>query len=83
MVPIYLPKVIDRQDDIPLLVQHFVKSYAAENGNHIKGVSEKAMKLLSQREWPGNVREIENCIERAVVMCSSEDDQLDVNHSRC
>ncbi len=80
VVPIYLPKVIERRDDIPLLIQHFVKLYAAENGNHIKGVSEKAMKMLSQKEWQGNVREIENCIERAVVMCSSNEDQLDVNH---
>ena len=80
VVPIYLPKVIERRDDIPLLVQHFVKSYSAENGHRIKGVSEKAMKMMSQREWPGNVREIENCIERAVVMCSPEDDKLDVHH---
>ncbi len=80
VVPIYLPKVIERKDDIPLLIQHFVKSYAAENGHHIKGVSEKAMKMLSQKEWPGNVREIENCIERAVVMCSPDEDQLDVHH---
>ncbi len=80
VVPIYLPKVVERKDDIPLLIQHFVKSYSAENGHHIKGVTEKAMKILSQREWPGNVREIENCIERAVVMCSSEDDLLDVHH---
>jgi two-component system response regulator AtoC len=80
VVPIRLPTISERREDIPLLVQHFVKIYANENGIPVKGVSEKAMKMLSQREWPGNVREIENCIERAVVMCSSKKEVLDVNH---
>lgn len=80
VVPIRLPTIAERREDIPLLVQHFVKIYANENGIPVKGVSEKAMKMLSQREWPGNVREIENCIERALVMCSSRKEVLDVNH---
>jgi transcriptional regulator with GAF, ATPase, and Fis domain len=80
VVPIHLPPLHERREDIPLLIHHFVKQYSKENGIPIKGVSEKAMRMLSQRDWPGNVREIENCIERAVVMCDPSVDVLDVNH---
>jgi transcriptional regulator with PAS, ATPase and Fis domain len=80
VVPLYLPTIAERREDIPLLVRHFVLKYSKDNGIPIKGVSEKAMKMLTQRDWPGNVREIENCIERAVVMCSPDSDVLDVNH---
>jgi DNA-binding NtrC family response regulator len=80
VVPIYLPSLSERREDVPLLVQHFVRRFSAENGKPIKGIVEPAMKLLSQREWPGNVREIENCIERAVVMCGPDVDTLNVQH---
>ncbi len=80
VVPIHLPPISERREDIPLLVQHFVKKYAAENNKSIKGVSEEAMELLTQRDWPGNVREIENCVERAVVMCNPKTEILDVKH---
>ena len=80
VVPIHLPPISERREDIPLLVKHFVKKYAAENELPVKGVSEKAIKILMQREWPGNVREIENCIERTVVMCEPGTEVLDVKH---
>ena len=80
VIPIHLPTISERRDDIPLLVKHFVERYADENKMPIRGVSEKAMKMLTQREWPGNVREIENCLERAVVMCSPDAKVLDLNH---
>jgi len=80
VVPIKLPLISERREDIPLLIQHFVKKYTSENGNTIKGISEAAMKMLSQRDWPGNVREIENCIERAVVMCEPNIEILNNNH---
>jgi two-component system, NtrC family, response regulator AtoC len=80
VVPIYLPALSERREDIPLLVQHFVRRFSAENGKPIKGIAEPAMKLLSSRDWPGNVREIENCIERAVVMCGPDVDTLNVQH---
>jgi len=80
VVPIYLPAVSERREDIPLLVQYFSKKFAAENGKTIKGISEKAMKMLSLREWPGNVREIENCVERSVVMSGPDVSSLDVHH---
>jgi DNA-binding NtrC family response regulator len=80
VVPFYLPSISERIEDIPLLAQYFVKKYAAENGSLIKGISEKAIKMLSKRSWPGNVREIENCIERAVVMCDPSIIMLDESH---
>ena len=80
VVPIHLPTISERREDIPLLVQHFLKLYAAENGKPIKGVSEKAMTMLVQRDWPGNVREIENCVERAVVMSGPDVEILDAGH---
>ena len=79
VVPIHLPAISERRDDIPLLVHHFVKKFSEENGIPIKNVSEKAIRMLSQRDWPGNVREIENCLERAVVMCPRDENTLDVN----
>jgi len=80
VVPICLPAVSERREDIPLLIQFFIKKYASENARPIKGVSEQSMKILSQRDWPGNVREIENCIERAVVMAGSDVKVLESHH---
>ncbi len=80
VVPIYLPTVSERREDIPLLIQFFTKKYVSENGKQIKGVSEQGMKMLSQRDWPGNVREIENCMERAVVMAGPDVKVLESHH---
>jgi len=80
VVPIHLPAIHERRDDIPLLIQHFVKKYVEENGKVSKRVSEKAIRMLSQRDWPGNVREIENCIERAVVMSSPDIKELGITN---
>jgi len=80
VVPIYLPTIKERQEDIPLLVNYFIKQYATENGRPIKQISEKAIRMLSTRDWPGNVREIENTIERAIVMTGLDVDVLDVDH---
>jgi DNA-binding NtrC family response regulator len=80
VVPIRLPLISERRDDIPLLVQHFVKQFSKENGVPEKRISESAMKILARQEWPGNVREIENCVERAVVMSGKDTDVLEVGH---
>jgi DNA-binding NtrC family response regulator len=80
VVPIYLPTVAERREDIPLLIQHFIKKFSNENGRNIKGISEDTMKMLSQRDWQGNVREIENCLERAIVMCGTNVDTLNIQH---
>lgn len=69
VVPIYVPPLRERVEDIPLLVEHFVELYARENGRQIKEIDERVMQRLMEYDWPGNVRELENTIERAVVIC--------------
>jgi DNA-binding NtrC family response regulator len=78
VIPIQIPPLRDRKDDIPALAAHFLEKYAKENGKTISGVSEKAMSLLMAYDWPGNVRELENYIERATVICKEE--QVDERH---
>jgi len=68
VVPIYLPPLRERKEDIPLLVEHFLRKYSEENGKLIEGISRDALQILIDYDWPGNVRELENVIERAVVM---------------
>jgi transcriptional regulator with GAF, ATPase, and Fis domain len=67
--PVFMPPLRERKEDIPLLVQYFVKKYNAKTGRQIKETSEKVIKSLMEYNWPGNVRELENIIERAVVLC--------------
>ena len=68
VIPIEMPPLRDRSEDIPMLVDHFVRRFAERTGKKIDGVDEKAMAELSGYGWPGNVRELENTIERAVVL---------------
>jgi len=67
VIPIHLPPVRERKEDIALLVQHFLQKYNQENNRNVQGFSEKVNKLFMEYHWPGNVREIENYLERAVV----------------
>jgi two-component system response regulator AtoC len=68
VIPIEMPALRERREDIPLLVEHFTRRFAERTGKKIDGVDEKAMAELSRYEWPGNVRELENTMERAVVL---------------
>ncbi len=72
VVPIYLPPLRDRKEDIPLLVDHFLRKYCEENGRDIMGIDDEAIEKLMAQDWPGNVRELENHVERAVVLCRDE-----------
>ena len=63
-----VPPLRERQTDIPLLAQHFLKAYAGRNRKTVKGIVPLAMDMLLKYEWPGNVRELENAIERAVIL---------------
>lgn len=72
VITVELPPLRDRAEDIPLLVRHFLKVYAAENDKPVTDVTPAAMELLLDYSWPGNVRELENVIERAVVLSSGE-----------
>ncbi len=68
VVPITLPDLKDRQEDIPLLANHFVQKFAPESNPAIREISKEAMAVLLTHGWPGNVRELENVIERAVTL---------------
>jgi DNA-binding NtrC family response regulator len=68
VIPIFLPPLRERHDDIPLLVDHFIKRYAKLNNKPVAGISEEALEFCLRYEWPGNVRELENAIENAVVL---------------
>ncbi|HYB93559.1 MAG TPA: sigma-54 dependent transcriptional regulator [Vicinamibacterales bacterium] len=71
VIPIQMPPLRERRDDIPLLVDHFVRRFAERTGKDIAGVDDRAMSELTRYDWPGNVRELENTIERAVVLATT------------
>jgi two-component system NtrC family response regulator len=68
VVSIVLPPLRDRKEDVPSLIDHFIKKYGEENKKQISGISREAHDLLMRYSYPGNVRELENIIERAVVL---------------
>ncbi|MGB5106304.1 MAG: sigma-54 dependent transcriptional regulator, partial [Candidatus Zixiibacteriota bacterium] len=72
VIPLQLPPLRKRANDIPMLIDHFIHKFNTENLRDVKGVTEKAMKLLLNYHWPGNIRELENYIERAVVLCKTD-----------
>jgi DNA-binding NtrC family response regulator len=77
VITVQLPALRERREDIPLLVQHFLEKYAAENQRPRFDVTPEALDLLLEYDWPGNVRELENVIERAVVLSSGQ--RIDVD----
>jgi two-component system response regulator AtoC len=70
VVPIHVPPLRQRRDDIPRLVEHFVRKFARESRRDVRGVSAGALDALRRYDWPGNVRELENVVHRAVVLAS-------------
>lgn len=70
--PVKVPPLRERIEDIPLLVEYFINKYSAEMKKPVKGVTEEALHILMGYHWKGNVRELENTIERAVILCESE-----------
>jgi DNA-binding NtrC family response regulator len=68
VIPVHMPPLRERPEDIPTLVEHFVRKHAQRTGRRIERVEDAALAALQQYEWPGNVRELENTIERAVVL---------------
>jgi transcriptional regulator with PAS, ATPase and Fis domain len=71
VISIDLPPLRQRKEDIPLLVDHFLRKYSDENERQIRQITSEALRALVSYSWPGNVRELENVIERAVVLSSS------------
>ena len=72
VVPLHLPPLRERREDIPLLIDLFIRRYGAEARKGVTRISPSAMELLLDYPWPGNVRELENVIERAVLFCEGE-----------
>ncbi len=70
--PIRIPPLRERREDIPLLVEYFINKYCLEIKTPIKGVSKEALDMLMNYHWKGNVRELENAIERAVILCDGD-----------
>jgi PAS domain S-box-containing protein len=70
--PIEIPSLRERRADIPLLVEYFIDRYARKAGKNIKRVNKKTLELLQSYPWPGNIRELQNVIERSVILCETE-----------
>ena len=68
VIPIALPPLRERREDIPLIAEHFLAKYAEQMGKTVTGISRETMELLMRYDWPGNIRELENNIERAVAL---------------
>ena len=68
VIPIKVPSLKERKEDVPSLVDHFLREFCAENGKKLKKITSEALDLMSRYDWPGNVRELKNLIERLVIM---------------
>ncbi|MFV0435961.1 MAG: sigma-54-dependent transcriptional regulator [Desulfopila sp.] len=72
VVPVHLPPLRERAVDIPVLANHFLKKYAEKNRKSITGFHQEVLSRLMHYSWPGNIRELENSVERAVILCQGE-----------
>ncbi len=75
--PIEVPPLRERREDIPLLVEYFIDRYARKAGKSIRRVNTKSLELLQSYPWPGNIRELQNVIERSVIVCDTENFSVD------
>jgi transcriptional regulator with GAF, ATPase, and Fis domain len=75
--PIEVPPLRERREDIPVLVEYFIDRYARKAGKSIRGINKKSLELLQSYPWPGNIRELQNVIERSVVVCETENFSVD------
>ena len=72
VIPIHMPPLRDRLEDIPLLVSHFVARVTKDVGKSVRGISPESLAILERYHWPGNIRELENVVERAIVLGSGD-----------
>jgi DNA-binding NtrC family response regulator len=70
--PLEVPPLRERKDDILILVEYFVQRYAKRAGRHIRSIDQKTFDLLQSYEWPGNIRELQNVIERSMILSSAD-----------
>jgi two-component system nitrogen regulation response regulator NtrX len=72
VIPIIVPPLKERRDDIPMLIKHFIEMFASENGIRQKGITSDVVKAFQDYEWPGNIRELKNAVERLMIMVPSD-----------
>jgi two-component system, NtrC family, response regulator PilR len=82
VIPVHVPHLRERREDIPLLVNHFLKKYAPAAGKSILRVNPRSLDALCGYDWPGNVRQLENTIERAVALETGEELHVDLPAER-
>ena len=75
--PIEIPTLAERKEDIPMLVEYFIDRYARKAGKKIRTIEKDTLELLRSYSWPGNIRELQNVIERSVIVCESETFSVD------
>ena len=69
--PVHIPPLRERRKDIPLLVEYFIDRFARKSGKEIRGINKKTMDMLVSYPWPGNIRELQNVVERSVIVCDT------------
>ena len=72
VINLHMPPLRDRKEDIPILAHHFLKKFNSLNDKKISAIAPEAISALMSKSWPGNIRELENCIERGVILCQSD-----------
>jgi two-component system nitrogen regulation response regulator NtrX len=72
VIPIRVPSLAERREDIPELVTHFIEQYSRSSGHPVKRLSEDALTVLQARDWPGNVRQLRNYVERLMILYGDE-----------
>jgi formate hydrogenlyase transcriptional activator len=75
--PVRVPSLRERTDDIPLLAKYFIERYATAAGKRIRNIDKKTLKVFQAYHWPGNIRELQNVIERVVILCDRETFSVD------
>src|SRR5271156_5079265 len=75
--PLQIPSLRERKDDIPMLVEYFIDRYARKTGKKMRSIDKKTLELLQSYSWPGNIRELQNVIERSVIVCETENFSVD------
>ena len=75
--PIQMPPLCERKEDIPMLVKYFIDRYASKAGKKIRGIDKKTLDLFQSYPWPGNIRELQNVIERSIILCETENFSVD------
>ena len=77
--PIHIPPLRERADDIPLLVEYLIERYAKRTGKRIRNIRKRTLEVFQAYDWPGNIRELQNVVERAVLLC--DDDTFSVDET--